>query len=47
MKAFSRERFSSEVTLTPEAVSAYSRAAGDTNPVHHDPAFAARWNGWW
>jgi acyl dehydratase len=22
-------------------VAAYARAAGDTNPVHHDPAFAA------
>ena len=42
MKAFPRERFSSEVTLTPGSVSAYSHAAGDTNPVHHDPAFAAR-----
>jgi acyl dehydratase len=42
MKAFPRERFSSEVTLTPDSVSAYSHAAGDTNPVHHDPAFAAR-----
>jgi len=29
------------VTLTPDAVSAYSHAAGDTNPVHHDAAFAA------
>ena len=41
MRAFPRERFSSEVTLTPATVSAYSHAAGDTNPVHHDPAFAA------
>jgi 3-hydroxybutyryl-CoA dehydratase len=41
MRAFPRERFSSEVTLTPAAVSEYSRAAGDTNPVHHDSSFAA------
>src|SRR5580700_11794716 len=41
MKAFPRERFSSDVTLTPEMVSAYARAAGDTNPVHHDSTFAA------
>jgi acyl dehydratase len=36
-----RERFSSEVTLTPAIVAEYARAAGDSNPVHHDPAFAA------
>src|SRR4029079_16389116 len=36
-----RERFSSVVTLTPETVSAFSTAAGDDNPVHHDAAFAA------
>lgn len=36
-----RERFSSEVTLTPALVAAYAHAAGDTNPVHHDPEFAA------
>jgi len=41
MRAWPRERFSSEVTLTPAAVAEYARAAGDTNPVHHDPAFAA------
>jgi acyl dehydratase len=35
------ERFSSEVTLTPAMVAAYAHAAGDTNPVHHDPEFAA------
>lgn len=34
------ERFSSEVTLTPTAVAEYARAAGDTNPVHHDAEFA-------
>jgi len=41
MRAWPRERFSSHVTLTPAAVAEYARAAGDTNPVHHDPAFAA------
>jgi 3-hydroxybutyryl-CoA dehydratase len=39
--AFPRERFSSEVSLTPETVRSYAQAAGDANPVHHDPAFAA------
>jgi acyl dehydratase len=41
LRAFPHERFSSQVTLTPAEVSAYSRAAGDSNPVHHDAAFAA------
>lgn len=41
MRAWPRERFSSEVTLTPETVAEFAHAAGDTNPVHHDPAFAA------
>ena len=41
MRAVPRERFSSEVTLTPAMVGAYARAAGDDNPVHHDPRFAA------
>jgi acyl dehydratase len=40
-RARAHERFSSEVTLTPAIVAEYARAAGDTNPVHHDPAFAA------
>jgi acyl dehydratase len=35
------ERFSSEVTLTPKAVADYASAVGDTNPLHHDAAFAA------
>src|SRR5262249_17392543 len=38
--AFAGERFSSEVTLSPSAVAAYALVAGDTNPVHHDEAFA-------
>ena len=41
MKTYPRERFSSQVTLTPALVAAYARAAGDDNPVHHDPEFAA------
>jgi 3-hydroxybutyryl-CoA dehydratase len=36
-----RERFSSEVTLNPLMVSAFAASVGDTNPVHHDPEFAA------
>jgi len=42
MLAHPHERFSSVVTLTPKAVADYANAVGDTNPVHHDPAFAAR-----
>ena len=42
MRAFPRERFSSEITLTREAVIAFANAAGDNNPIHHDPEFAAR-----
>ena len=41
MKVHLRERFHSELTLTPAQVSAYALAAGDTNPVHHDRQFAA------
>jgi acyl dehydratase len=41
LRAFPRERFSSEVKLTPALVSAYADRVGDTNPIHHDPAFAA------
>jgi acyl dehydratase len=35
------ERFSAEVRLAPAIVSTYAHAVGDTNPVHHDPEFAA------
>jgi 3-hydroxybutyryl-CoA dehydratase len=35
------ERFSREVTLTPESVAAFSKAAGDDNPIHFDAQFAA------
>jgi 3-hydroxybutyryl-CoA dehydratase len=41
MRAYPKERFSAEITLTPAMVAAYAEAAGDTNPVHHDPEFAA------
>jgi len=41
MRAFPRERFSSDVTLSPESVISFANAAGDNNPIHHDPAFAA------
>ena len=41
MKAYPRERFFIEITLTPALVATYAQAAGDTNPVHHDPDFAA------
>ncbi|MGE3538191.1 MAG: MaoC family dehydratase [Candidatus Tectimicrobiota bacterium] len=41
MKPYPHERFSAEVTLTPALVATYATAAGDTNPVHHDAAFAA------
>ncbi len=37
-----RERFSSEITLDPAMVGHWARAAGDDNPVHHDPGFAER-----
>ena len=40
MRTFPGERFSSDVTLSPEMVSAYAQAVGDDNPVHHDPGFA-------
>jgi acyl dehydratase len=41
MLAHAHERFSSVMTLTPKAVADYAGAVGDTNPVHHDPVFAA------
>jgi 3-hydroxybutyryl-CoA dehydratase len=41
MRAHPHERFRSEIRLTPAAVRDYALAVGDTNPVHHDPAFAA------
>jgi acyl dehydratase len=41
MRTFPRERFSSEVTLSPSAVVEFANAAGDNNPIHHDAEFAA------
>ena len=41
MRAQPRERFSSEITLTPAMVAEYAHAVGDTNPIHHDSEFAA------
>lgn len=41
MRAYPRERFSSCVTLDPESVAEFARAAGDNNPVHYDGDFAA------
>lgn len=41
MRAFPRERFSSEVVLSPAMVTAFADAAGDNNPIHHDAAYAA------
>jgi 3-hydroxybutyryl-CoA dehydratase len=41
MRAFPRERFSSDVTLSPAMVAEFATAAGDDNPLHHDEAFAA------
>jgi acyl dehydratase len=35
------DRFSADVTLRPGDVVDYARRAGDANPIHHDPAFAA------
>jgi 3-hydroxybutyryl-CoA dehydratase len=40
-KPRAHERFSADVALTPAMVAAFASAAGDDNPVHHDPAFAA------
>lgn len=40
-RAWPGERFASEITLTPESVGEYARAAGDDNPVHHDARFVA------
>lgn len=42
MRATVGERFAREITLTPALVAAFSEAAGDDNPIHFDPAVAAR-----
>ena len=41
MQVKPHKRFSSEVTLTPEVVTDFARVAGDQNPLHHDPGYAA------
>jgi 3-hydroxybutyryl-CoA dehydratase len=41
VKTYPRERFSAEIALTPDEVAGFATAAGDTNPVHHDPDFVA------
>lgn len=41
MRAYPRERFSSEITLSPAMVAEFANAAGDNNPIHHNPEFAA------
>jgi acyl dehydratase len=41
LRAYPRERFTSEITLSPAAVVDFANAAGDDNPIHHDPEFAA------
>ncbi len=42
MKVQPHQRFSSEYALTPAKVSQQAHAAGDDNPLHHDPEFAAK-----
>ena len=41
MRAYLKERFSSDVTLSPASVVEFAKAAGDNNPIHQDPEFAA------
>ena len=41
-RTYPRERFSSEVILSPAAVSLFAHAAGDDNPIHHDADCAAK-----
>jgi 3-hydroxybutyryl-CoA dehydratase len=40
MRPFAHERFSREISLSMNAVSAYAHAVGDSNPLHHDADFA-------
>jgi acyl dehydratase len=35
-----RDRFSADVILSQEQISAFASAAGDWNPLHHDPDYA-------
>ena len=41
VRPFAHERFFEVVTLTPRSVAEFASVAGDTNPVHRDPEFAA------
>jgi acyl dehydratase len=41
MRAYPKERFSSQVTLSPTTVSEFANAVGDNNPIHHDIEFAS------
>ena len=41
MRACPRERFSSEVKLTPAVAAGFATAVGDDNPIHHDAEYAA------
>jgi acyl dehydratase len=41
MRAYPRQRFSSEVTLSPTIVAQFAKSAGDDNPIHHDASYAA------
>lgn len=36
-----RDRFSSQVTLTPTSVAEFARSVGDLNPIHQDSGYAA------
>ena len=36
------ERFSTVVTLDPQATSTFAHSVGDTNPLHHDAELAAK-----
>ena len=42
MNVHPHDRFSTQITLTPTMVAEFAHTAGDDNPVHRDPAFAAR-----
>ena len=41
MNVHPHDRFSTQITLTPTMVAEFAHTAGDDNPVHRDPAFAA------
>jgi acyl dehydratase len=41
VRAYPRERFSCEVSLSPAMVVQFANAAGDNNPIHHDSEYAA------